>query len=114
MKKIIFSALFAILVVAGVAFSEFFPDIIVTSPNGAWTDTRAYATIDAAITAIGANVRDLYIIEQEVTAALTIPANAHLHFLGSGSIANAGQLAINTTNITAGDRQIFTGAGDID
>lgn len=114
MKKIILSALLAIFVIAGVAFSEYFPDVIVTSPNGAWTDTRAYTTIDAAITAIGANVRDLYIVDQEVTTALTIPANAHLRFLGAGSIANTGQLTINTTNITAGDRQIFTGAGDID
>jgi len=114
MKKIILSSLLAIFVIAGVAFSEYFPDVIVTSPNGAWTDTRAYATIDAAITAIGANVRDIYIVEQEATVALTIPANAHLHFFGSGSIANTGQLTINSTNITAGDRQIFTGTGDID
>ena len=114
MKKIIFSAILAVLVVCGVALSEYFPDVIVTSPNGAWTDTRAYTTIDAAITAIGANVRDLYIVEQEATVALNIPANAHLHFLGSGSIANTGQLDINTTSISAGNKQIFTGTGDID
>ena len=114
MKKIILSALLAIFVVVAIAFAEFFPDVIVTSPNGAWTDTRAYTTIDAAITAIGANVRDLYIVREQATVALTIPANAHLHFYGSGSINNTGQLIINTTSISAGDRQIFTGIGDID
>ena len=114
MKKIIFSALFAILVVATVALSNYFPDIIVTSPNGIWTDTRAYSNLNAAISAVGANVRDIYIVRQEVTAASTINANTHLRFFGSGSIANSAQLTINSTNISAGNRQIFTGAGDID
>ncbi len=114
MKKIIFSALFSLLVTAAVVFSNYLPDIIVTSSSGIWTDTRAYSTIDAALSAIGANERDIYIVRQETTTALTIPSTARLHFFGSGSIANSGQLTVNTRNINAGDQQIFTGAGDID
>lgn len=113
-KKIIFSSIFSLLVVTGVALSQFFPDIIVTSPNGIWTDTRAYSTIDAAITAIGSNERDIYIVREEATTALVIPSNARLHFFATGSIANSGQLTINTRNISAGYYQIFTGSGDID
>jgi len=114
MKKWIISVTFACLAIASIAFSDYFPDVIVTSPNGVWTDTRAYATIDDAITAIGANVRDIYVVRQETTTALIVPANASLHFFAAGSIANSGQLTINTKNVFAGDRQIFTGAGDID
>jgi|GEM_PF-2656427 len=113
-KKIIASVIFTALVVAGVAFSEFFPDVIVTSPNGVWTDTRAYTTINAAVAAIGANQRDIYIVRNEVTTALTIPATASLHFLATGAISNSGQLTINTKNIYAGSYRIFSGLGDID
>jgi len=114
-KRIIFAALFSVLVIAGVALSEYFPDVIVTSPDGIWTDTRAYATIDAAITAVGANVRDIYVVRQEATTTLTIPNNANLSFFNTGSIANSGQLTIETTSIRAPpNRQIFTGTGNID
>ena len=113
-KKIFFSVLFTTLVVCGIAFSEYFPDVIVTSPTGVWTDTRAYTTINAAVTAVGSNVQDIYVIRKEVTAALTINANTRLHFFATGSIANTGQLTINTTNILAGNFQIFTGVGNID
>lgn len=114
MKKIIFSTIMSILVVCTVALSEYFPDIIVTSPNGVWTDTRAYASLNAAITAIGANERDIYIVRQETVTTLTIPINAKLHFMASGSIANSGQLTIQTTDISAPNKQIFTGVGNID
>jgi hypothetical protein len=113
-KGIILSALFAVIVVCGVALSEYFPDVIVTSPNGLWTDTRAYTTINTAIASIGANNRDIYIVRQEATTTLTIPANISLHFLAAGSIANTGQLSIQTPDIHANNRRIFTGAGEID
>ncbi|MFA5038024.1 MAG: hypothetical protein WC479_12710, partial [Candidatus Izemoplasmatales bacterium] len=114
LKKIISSVIFSLMVITGVAFSEYFPDIIVTSPNGAWTDTRAYSSINSALSAIGANARDIYILRQEVTSNLTIPATARLHFMRSGSIANTGQLTINTKDINAGNYRIFTGVGNID
>lgn len=114
MKKVIFTSILAVLVVCGVALSQYFPDVIVTGTTGTWVDTRAYATIDAAIAAIGASERDLYIVREEATVNLTIPANVHLHFLGVGSIANTNQLTINTVDISAGSKQIFTGTGDID
>lgn len=95
------------------AATNHFPDIIVTSPNGIWTDTRAYSTLDDAITAVGADVRDLYIVREEVVTDLNINSNTHLKFFGIGSISNSGTLNIDTRNITAGDRQIFTGTGDI-
>src|SRR5574343_114584 len=101
MKKIILSSLLAILVVASVAFSEFFPDVIVTSPNGAWTDTRAYTTLADAITAVGANYRDIYILREEAFADLTIPANISLKFALRGTLNNTGQLTINTTDLSA-------------
>lgn len=113
-KKVILSSLMAVVVVATVALSEYFPDIIVTSPNGLWTDTRAYSSINAAITAVGTETRDIYIIRQEITSVLTVPATVRLHFLASGSIANVGQLTLNTKNILAGSYRIFTGVGNID
>lgn len=114
MKKIIYSAILAILVVCGVAFSEYLPDVIVTSPNGIWTDTRAYSNLSSALTAIGSSERDIYIVREEVLTTLTIPSNAHLHFAAFGSITNSGQLSIQTSDINAGDHQIFTGTGEID
>lgn len=113
MKKIIFSAIFAVLVVCGVAFSDYFPDIIVTSPNGIWTDTRAYSTLADAISAIGSNQRDIYIVREESLTSLTVPSNAHLHFAASGSITNSGGLTLQCKDIEAGDHQIFTGSGNI-
>lgn len=114
MKKILLTALLAILVVSGVALANFFPDIIVTNPNGIWLDTRAYSTINAAITAVGANTRDVYIVRRQPTTSLTVPSNISLKFVSRGSIANSGQLTINTKNIEASNRQIFSGVGNID
>ena len=114
MKNRIIQSLVILLICASFAIAEYFPDVIVTSPNGIWTDTRAYSSLDDALIAIGSNVRDLYIVEQEPITTATIHANTHLKFFGSGSIANSGLLTINTKNISAGNRQIFTGTGDID
>jgi len=94
------------------ASATFFPDIIVTSPDGIWTDTRAYTNLSTALTAIGANERDVYIVREETVTTLVIPANVRLHFLKSGAIANSNTLTINTRNIHA-DHQIFTGAGAV-
>jgi len=96
------------------AADPFFRDVIVTSPDGIWTDPRAYTTLNAAVTAVGANVRTIVIPSAQVVTALTIPANVTLRFERDGSITNSGQLTINTPRIEAAARQIFTGAGDID
>jgi len=96
------------------ASAEFFSDVIVTSPNGIWTDSRAYSTLNAAITAVGADQRTVKIVSPQVVTTLTVPANVTLVFERDGSINNSGQLTINTRNISAGSKQIFTGVGDID
>ena len=99
---------------SSVASAQFYDDIIVTSPNGIWTDARAYATLNAAITAIGTDERTIVIPSEQVVTALTVPATVTLRFERDGSIANSGQLTIQTTKISAESRQIFTGTGDID
>jgi len=114
MKKIIFSVLLAVLVVAVVALAEFFPTVIVTGTDGKWIDTRAYADLDAAITAIGGSERIVIITGEEAVGTLTIPINVRLKFMSAGSLAVATQLTLETYDIDAGDREIFSGAGDID
>ena len=99
---------------AGIANAEFFSDVILTSPNGIWTDSRAYTTLNAAVTAIGSSDREIVIVNPQVVTTLTVPANVRLRFLRNGSITNSGQLTLNTENIIADNRQIFTGTGDID
>ena len=114
MKKFILSIILAVALIASPVSAEFFPDVIVTSPNGIWTDSRAYATLNAAITAVDANERTIKIVSPQVVAALTVPSNVTLEFERNGSITNSDQLIINSRNIIAKDRQIFTGTGDID
>ena len=111
MKRLLL-ILFAIFLIASPVQGEFFKDVILTSPTGIWTDSRAYTTLGAAVTAIGASEQDLYIAKEEVVTTLVIPANIRLHFLKDGAIANSNTLAINTKNIHA-DHQIFTGAGAV-
>lgn len=108
------SAIFVCLVLAAVASAEFFSDVILTGTNGIWVDSRSYVSLQAAITAVGADDREIAIIGAQAATTLTVPANVRLRFLRDGSISNSGQLNINTRNIAAEDRQIFTGAGDID
>jgi hypothetical protein len=112
--KILFLAIICLLACSINAKAEFFSDVIVTSPSGIWTDARAYATLNAAITAVGANQRTIKIVSPQVVTSLTVPANVTLEFDRDGSITNSGQLTINTKNIIAPNRQIFTGAGNID
>ena len=114
-----FSGLMVILATTLVAFptfvsAEFFRDVIVTSPNGIWTDSRAYTTLQDAINVVGADEREIIIAKQEVCTTLTIPSNVRLKFTRGGSIANSGNLTINTKDIDAGNYQIFTGVGNID
>ena len=111
MKRFLLTLLIA-LIIASPASANFFPDIIVTSANGIWTDTRAYATVNAAVTAVGAvNKRTIVIPSAQVVTALTVTANITLRFERDGAIANSGQLTIQTLDIEADDHQIFTGAG---
>jgi len=98
----------------GEAATTYATDLMITKTDGIWTDSRAFTSIGAAVTNIGALERDLYIAKEESVTDLTIPANIRLHFLKTGAINNSGQLTINTTQITAKDQQIFTGTGDID
>jgi hypothetical protein len=95
--------------------AEYFTDVIVTSTDGIWTDSRAYTTLNAAITAVGADERTIVIASPHtVTVPLIVPANVSLKFMRDGAINNTVQLTINTKNIIAENRQIFTGTGDID
>lgn len=96
------------------AKTAYFTDIIITGTSGIWTDSRSYSTLDAAITAIGPKHQTLVIAESISCTNATINANTKLKFLETGAINNSGQLTINTRNITAEDRQIFTGVGDVD
>ena len=115
MKRILLYLIILISLALPVSAAEpFFRDVIVTSPDGIWTDPRAYTTLNLAVAAVGANVRTIVIPSAQVVTALTIPANVTLRFERDGSIANSGQLTLQTTKIFADARQIFTGAGDID
>lgn len=114
MKKFLFSIILTILLIASSVNAEFFSDVIVTSPNGIWTDSRAYSTLNDAIAAVGANERTIKIVSPQTVTTLTVPSNVTLEFDRDGSITNSGQLTINTRNIKAPNRQIFTGVGNID
>ena len=113
LKLFILSLLLILAFSTGVK-AEFFSDVIITSPNGIWTDSRAYSTLNAAITAVGANQRTVKVVSPQTVTSLTVPANVTLEFERDGSITNSGQLTINTLNIIADNHQIFTGSGDID
>ena len=113
MKRVLI-AILSVFFFASVANAEFLSDVIVTSPNGIWTDSRAYATLNAAVTAVGANDREIVIVNPQVVTSLTVPSNVRLRFLRDGSITNSGYLNIQTKNIEADNRQIFTGIGNID
>ena len=113
LKALLLSIILLLAFSTGVK-AEFFSDIIVTSANGIWTDSRAYSTLNAAITAVGANQRTIKIVNPQIVTNLTVPANITLEFERDGAIANSGQLTINTLNIIADNHQIFTGTGDVD
>lgn len=113
MKKLIISFCL-ILALSFNAKAEFFSDVILTGIQGVWVDSRSYSSLSAAVTAIGANDRELVIVSPQVVTTLTIPSNVRLRFIRNGSITNSGQLTIQTKNIEADNRQIFTGVGNID
>lgn len=110
MKKIIFSAIMAVLVSPVLVFAQYTPDIIVTSPDGVWTDSRAFDTLNDALTAVGGNNRTIYIAKQENFSG-TIAENVRLKFLSDGSFNATGAITINTKNIDAPNQRIFYGAG---
>ena len=117
MRKFLLSAIltsFIALATFTGASAEFFRDIIITSPNALWTDSRAYTTLNDAISAVGSNERTIKIVSPQVVTVLTIPSNITLEFTRDGSITNSGQLTFETDSIIAPNRQIFTGTGDID
>lgn len=112
--KILLLTLLSLICFASYSNAEYFSDVVITGTSGIWTDSRSYSTLGAALAAIGTDQRTLVIAQQVTCTTATIHANTTLKFLRNGSIANSGQLTINTKNIEAGDYQIFTGAGDID
>ena len=113
MKKLLIALCLVLAIVTG-AKAEFFSDVILTGTQGIWVDARSYSSLNAAVTAIGANDRELVIVSPQIVTSLTIPSNIRLKFIRNGSITNSGQLTINTKNIEAENRQIFTGVGNID
>ena len=112
--KIFLLSLILLLSISTGVKAEFFSDVIVTSANGIWTDSRAYATLNAAITAVGSNQRTVVIVGTQTVSTLTVPSNVTLKFERDGMITNTGQLTIQTKNIIADNRRIFTGPGNID
>lgn len=83
------------LLFVGAAYrANYFPDIIVKGP---WLDIRAYSSINAAVSAVGATPKTVYVINNEsLTGALTTPSTLHLQFLGGGKITlGAYNLGIN-------------------
>lgn len=75
----------------------------------------SYATLSAAITAIGATQSTIEIpATTTVSASLTIPANVTLLFLGAGMISvSSGQTLTVNGPIQAPLRQVFTGTGSV-
>ncbi len=114
LKFFIISIAFVLSLATGVS-AEFFTDVIVTSTNGIWTDSRAYSSLTAAVNAVGTTLqRTIVISSQQSVGNITIPSNITLKFERDGAIINSGQLTLNTRNIIADNRQIFAGGGDID
>ena len=120
MKKLIaLLVVISLVFVVAAQYAKYFPDIIVTSVDGLWTDTRGYTDLAAAVAAIivdGTDDKNIYIVNQETqTGNLTIPSYCHLNFLQTGEIyMSAGTLTVETRSINAPDKQIFNGGGAYD
>jgi len=113
-KSFIISIALTLTLITGVS-AEFFSDIIVTSTDGIWTDSRAYSSLTDAVNAVGSTKQRTIVISSQLSVGdITIPSNITLKFERDGAIINSGQLTLNTRNIIAENRQIFAGAGDID
>lgn len=120
MKRLIVAILIvaAIFLVAA-QYAKYFPDIIVTSVDGVWTDTRGHTSLSAAVAAIvadGTDDKNLYIVNQETQSGnLTIPSYVHLCFFQTGEIyMSSGTLTVQSRKISAPDKQIFNGGGSYD
>ena len=105
---------FILCILSSTANAEYFKDVIITGVDSPWTDSRISTTLQATITLIGASEQTILINQEEGCTDLTIPSNISLKFTPNGSINNTGTLTFQTTNIQAGDWQIFKGTGDID
>ena len=83
--------------------------------QGPWVDVRNYASLSAAITAIGASNKTLLIPnEQTVSADVTVPANIHLLIIKGGSLSiDAGVTVTINGPFEAGPHQIFLGNGTV-
>jgi len=118
--KIVLMAILTWLTLVGVSFganAQYAPDIILTSPDAFWLDSRAKLDLAAAVTAIGSDVRDLVIAGSESTTAnLTIPSTTHVRAMRGAAITVqvATTLLIEDLNIDAGDSQLFYGTGNVD
>jgi len=113
MKKFILS-IFIILLLCFNSYSQmYFHDIILTDIDAIWVDVKAYTGLAAAVTAIGAAERTLYIVEREDFTG-TIPGNVRLKFFADGGITSTGAVTINTVSIDAPNKQIFFGTFDYD
>ena len=98
---------FILCILSSTANAEYFKDVIITGVDSPWTDSRISTTLQATITLIGASEQTILINQEEGCTDLTIPSNISLKFTPNGSINNTGTLTLQTTNIQAGDWQIF-------
>lgn len=75
----------------------------------------AYASLSAAITALGATAAQIEIsVSTAVTASLTIPSNISLILTGNGMLnVSASQTLTINGSLIAPIRQIFTGSGNV-
>lgn len=96
------------------AQSVYQTDLILTSTNAIWVDERAYATLEDAVTAVGANERTIIVASGESVTDLTIPSNITLKFVRGGYISNTGQLTLHTAKIISEVDNVFRGTGEID
>ncbi len=84
---------------------------------GPWVDVRNYASINAAVTAIGSDSTILLVPDaQTLTASLTVPSNIHLVILKGGSIVKASTYTLTISGpFEAGLYQVFSGfsAGNV-
>lgn len=114
-KSFILFITFLVIFFSSIVSAEQFTDITLTGTAGIWSDTRSYASIDLALTAIGAAEQTLIIAEEVTCTTLTIPSNIRLKFIKAGAINNSDTLTIQTRAISVDDgHQIFVGTGGID
>ncbi len=78
---------------------------------GPWVDARNYASINAAVTAIGSDSKTLLVPDAQTLAAnLTVPSNIHLVILKGGSIVKASTYTLTINGpFEAGLYQVFSG-----